>query len=77
MKTKVQKWGNSLAIRIPKSFATEIGLQKEAPVDISFNDGKLVISPLSDTLDEVLNRITEKNLHREVDTGSAAGNELW
>jgi antitoxin MazE len=33
MKTKVQKWGNSLALRIPKSFANEIGLRKETPVE--------------------------------------------
>ncbi|MFC1972103.1 AbrB/MazE/SpoVT family DNA-binding domain-containing protein [Chloroflexota bacterium] len=33
MKTRVQKWGNSLALRIPKSFATEVGLQRETSVD--------------------------------------------
>ncbi len=77
MITKLQKWGNSLAIRIPKSFASEIGLQKEAPVDISFNEGKLIISPISDTLDDLVGRITKNNLHKEVDTGPAVGDELW
>ncbi len=47
MKTRVQKWGNSLALRIPKSFADEVGLQKETPVEVSLADGKLVITPVT------------------------------
>ena len=45
MKTRVQKWGNSLALRIPKSFADEAGLQKETSVEISLADGKIVVTP--------------------------------
>lgn len=80
MKTCVQKWGNSLALRIPKSFASEVGLQKESPVEISLVDGKLVITPVtkpSPTLKQLLAKITKSNLHHEVDSGSAAGNEAW
>ncbi len=47
MKTRVQKWGNSLALRIPKSFANEVGLQRETSVEVSLADGKLVITPVS------------------------------
>jgi antitoxin component of MazEF toxin-antitoxin module len=42
MRTRVQKWGNSLALRIPKPLATEIGLRRNSPVDVSLVDGRLV-----------------------------------
>ncbi len=80
MKTRVQKWGNSLALRIPKSFAAEAGLHKEGPVDISLADGELVIRPLAEpklTLRQLLARVTKENLHHEVDTGHAVGKEVW
>ncbi|MFC1957266.1 AbrB/MazE/SpoVT family DNA-binding domain-containing protein [Chloroflexota bacterium] len=47
MKTRVQKWGNSLALRIPKPFATEVGLQRETTVEISLANGKLIITPIA------------------------------
>ncbi len=80
MRTRVQKWGNSLALRIPKSFAAEVGLQKEASVEISLADGKLVIRPVAEpklTLKQLLARVTKENSHHEVDTGPAVGKEAW
>jgi len=80
MKAHVQKWGNSLALRIPKSFANEIGLQKETPVEVSLADGKLVIAPIAKpkpTLEQLLAKVTEENLHHEVATGPAVGKETW
>ena len=80
MKTRVQKWGNSLALRIPKSFAIEIGLQRETSVEVSLADGKLVITPIAKpkpSLKQLLAKVTKENLHHEVDTGSAVGNETW
>jgi antitoxin MazE len=80
MKTRVQKWGNSLALRIPKSFADEVGLRKESSVEVSLIDGKLVITPVIKpklTLEQLLAKVTEENLHREIDTGLATGNETW
>ncbi len=80
MKTKVQKWGNSLALRIPKSFAGDAGLQKETAIDISLADGKLVITPIvkpKPTLKQLLNGINKRNIHHEVDSGQATGNEAW
>ena len=80
MITRVQKWGNSLALRIHKSFANEIGLKKETSVEVSLADGKLVITPVAKpelTLKQLLSKITKENLHNEVDTGCAAGNETW
>ena len=80
MKTRIQKWGNSLALRIPKSFADEVGIQKETAVEVSITEGKLVITPVTKpklTLKQLLANVTKENLHHEVDTGSAVGNETW
>jgi antitoxin MazE len=80
MKTRVQRWGNSLALRIPKAFATEVGIDDNAWVDISLVDGKLILIPLPEsilTLDDLLAGITDANIHAEYDTGMADGNEVW
>lgn len=80
MKTKVQKWGNSLALRIPKSFAAEILLQPDTEVELSMVKGKLVITPILETnysLEQLLENITDENIHAEVDTGASVGNEAW
>ena len=80
MKARIQKWGNSLALRIPKSFAAELQLEQGMLVDVSLHEGKLVVTPLRPpalTLEELLQGITPQNLHHEVDTGPAVGNEAW
>ncbi len=80
MKRRIQKWGNSLALRIPRSFAEEVGIEKETPVEVSIADGRLMITPLTGTeptLEQLLDRITPENLHQEVDAGAATGNEVW
>lgn len=80
MKTRMQKWGNSLAIRIPKAFATEVGLKEESEVDVSLKSGKLVVVPVEKpglTLKALLSQITEENVQREVDAGPATGREAW
>jgi antitoxin MazE len=80
MKTRVQRWGNSLAVRIPKSFAEEVGLHAESPVDLRLSEGMLVLDPAvvaAPTLDELLAGVTESNVHAEVTTGSPQGREAW
>lgn len=80
MKTRMKKWGNSLALRIPRSFAVEAGLEQNSPVEITLVDGKLVISPVKTpqlTLDELLDQVRDENLHHEVDSGPAVGGETW
>ncbi len=80
MKTRVQKWGNSLALRIPKSFAIEVGLQNDASVDVSLSNGKLIVVPIEKpdmTLKKLLSQVTPNNIHHEVDSGHAVGNEIW
>ena len=78
METRVQKWGNSLALRIPKPLAIQIGLEPNSPVELSLRGKELVIEPVTPSklkLDDLLSQVTEHNLHGEVDTGPAVGGE--
>ena len=80
MLTKVQKWGNSLALRIPKAFAADAQLVNDSFVEISLVEGQIIITPVvppSWTLEELLAGINKNNLHHEIDTGPAIGNEVW
>jgi antitoxin MazE len=78
MKTQVQRWGNSLAVRIPKVFASQMGVSENTTVELDLVDGVLILRPnTAPTLDELLADITEDNLHGEVDTGPAVGAEVW
>ena len=80
MLTKVQKWGNSLALRIPKAFAQDAQLENDSLVEISLVEGQIIVTPVeapSWTLEELLAGITKKNIHHEVDTGPSVGNEVW
>jgi antitoxin MazE len=79
MKTRVQKWGNSLALRIPKSFAAEAGLRADSAVELSLVEGALVIKGITapPTLEELLRGITNENLPGEWNTGPGVGKEVW
>jgi antitoxin MazE len=80
MKTRVQKWGNSLALRIPKSFAEEAGLRANSAVELSLVDGGLVVQsirPPAPTLEELLRGVTDDNIPGEWNTGPAVSKEIW
>jgi antitoxin MazE len=80
LETRVQKWGNSLALRIPRPLAAELGLKDSSPVRLSLRDGKLVIVPVTKpavSLESLLAQVTEENLHHEVNAGPSMGNEVW
>lgn len=80
MRVRVQKWGNSLALRIPRSFAVETALDPGSEVDLKLEGGRLVITPLHEPayrLDDLLARVTPENLHTETDTGPSVGDEVW
>ena len=80
MVTKIQKWGNSLGLRIPKSFAREANIEEGSSVDISLERDRLVIKPIRVTqykLSELLSKVTEDNRHEEISTGNALGKEVW
>jgi len=80
MQTKIQKWGNSLAVRIPKAFVKEAHVAYGTLVNLSVDDGKIVIEPHVEPeyrLDDLLNGVTRENLHTEAETGGAVGREIW
>ena len=80
MKTKIQKWGNSLAVRIPKIFVKEANIAYGSPATLEIDDGRIIITPSvapEYELNDLLNKITKKNIHAEVDTGIPIGQEAW
>jgi len=80
VKARVQKWGNSLGIRIPRALALEVNVAADSEVEISAKDGKILISPLRRrvvSLRDLLSKVTDSNLHEEVTTGRPLGKESW
>lgn len=80
MQTKVQRWGNSLGLRIPKSFAAEVQVEAGSTVDISVEDGALIVrsaAPHKYLLDDLLNEVTAENVHGETEWGEPTGRESW
>jgi len=80
MRTTVQKWGNSLAVRIPVSLSRETGINDGSSIDISVDDsGTIIIKPTTKkyVLSDLLKKINSSNLHDEVQTGDPIGNEVW
>ena len=80
MQTKIQKWGNSLAVRIPKPFVKEAHIAYGTSVDLSVDEGRIVITPTINQqyeLDDLLKGINKKNIHAEIHTGNAVGQEAW
>jgi antitoxin MazE len=80
MRTKIKRWGNSLAVRIPKLLADKAGLRVNSSVEISVFEGQIVIVPTAKkayTLAELLANFSEDQRHEVVDLGDAQGNEVW
>ena len=80
MRARVQKWGNSLGIRIPKAMAQEAAVAADSEVEITSKDGKIVISPLrrkSFSLRQLLSKVTAANIHGEIESGHPVGKENW
>jgi antitoxin MazE len=78
MEATVQKWGNSLGIRIPNLIVREFSLKNGSVVNINDNGNEIVIKPVRKSrLSEMLDEINEQNLHREVETTGPVGKEIW
>jgi antitoxin MazE len=80
MQTKIKKWGNSLALRIPKLLASDANLKINKTVDISIDEGNIIITPISEkeySLGKLLKGISKNNLHGEIGTGASVGKEIW
>jgi antitoxin MazE len=80
MLAKVQKWGNSLGLRIPRAFAADARLEPGSVVDVSLERGGLMVRPVRRkkyALADLLKGIAKRNLHGEVATGDPVGREVW
>jgi len=80
MRAKIQKWGNSLAVRLPKAITEKAGLVIADEIDIDVEGaGKVVLLPRiwkEYLLEELLTGITPANLHDEMDFGAPQGREM-
>jgi antitoxin MazE len=77
---EIRKWGNSLALRIPKETAADVGLTEKSLVVVTRLNKTILISPVKQkkqTLDQILTKITPGNRHGEIETGKPVGNEAW
>lgn len=75
----VSRWGNSLAVRIPKPLAEQAGLHEGAAVEMTMADGALVVRAQGPVyrLDELVKRISPTNRHKDTSTGKPQGRETW
>jgi len=79
MKATIQKWGNSLAIRIPRNITKDTKVAEGSNIDIMVENGNIVLSPRKKeySLKELLKNITNENIHSEISTGDQIGGEIW
>lgn len=75
----IAKWGNSLALRLPRHIVQGAGLTEGAPVEVSVQDGALLVTPVRKKykLAELLALMQEEHRHGEVDWGEPRGQEVW
>jgi antitoxin MazE len=76
---RVTRWGNSLAVRIPKTLAEQADIGEGSEVELGVADGVLTVRSRrrSYRLQELVDRITAENRHDEVDWGAPEGKEVW
>ena len=80
MQVRVQKWGNSLAVRIPKPLAEDAEVKEGTVLNLAVSEGKVIAVPVRKkkfSLKQMLAQVKRKNLHAEVDSGSPVGREIW
>ena len=80
MRAAIRKWGNSAAVRIPSAVLRTARIGLDEAVDVREESGRIVIEPVRGKeyrLADMVEGITSKNLHREVDFGGATGTEAW
>ena len=80
MHVRVRKWGNSLAVRIPKPLAEDAEVKEGTVLNLAVSGGKVVATPVQEkklSLRQLLAEVNSKNLHAEVDSGRSVGREVW
>lgn len=79
VRTRIKKWGNSFALRIPRSFADKAGVVAGSEVDLFVRRGDLIVRPFRRRrirLSQLLRQMTPNNIHAEVDAGVPVGREF-
>ena len=80
MHVRIQKWGNSLTVRIPKPLAKDAKIKEGSILNVMISGGTIVATPAGKkklSLKQLLAKVNRKNFLAEVDLGSPSGNELW
>jgi antitoxin MazE len=79
MRAQIGKWRNSLAVRIPGTYAKDLDLKEGMDLDVSLVEGGILLrpNPKEYTLQELVSRITPENTHQETNWGHALGREAW
>lgn len=79
MELAIAKWGNSLALRLPRHIANDANLTEGAPVELTVKDGTVVVTPVRRKyrLDDLLAQMNEENSHPEIEWGGPQGDEVW
>lgn len=80
MTTKIKKWGNSLALRIPKNITSDFNLKEGSQVKIGLDKKGIILKPLKSKklkLVDLVNKITPANKHKDFFKDKRAGKEIW
>ncbi len=83
MNTTITAWGNSLGVRIPKSYANDLGIEKGSDIEIVRTGNFLVLKPRKEkkrnkyNIEDLAKGMNTKNQHSEVDWNEPVGNEVW
>lgn len=78
MNSKVQAWGNSLGVRIPKYIAEKMNFKAGVSVNIELDENKIVITPeKNESLDDMVAKINKNNMHENIFDFDPVGKEVW
>lgn len=77
MRVRVQRWGNSAAVRLPAAALRDAGMLVGQSLELRVEEGRLVLEPASERLDDLLARMTPENQHGSALEGPAVGAEAW
>lgn len=79
IRSRIVKWGNSQAVRIPKKVLDQARLREGEELEIRVEAGRITLEALNSglTLEALVSRITPENQHHELDWGKPVGKEVW
>lgn len=75
MTLKIVRWGNSAALRIPRTILNQLSTEIGRDLDVKMDGGRLVLEPVKPSLSQLLSQITPENRHSEL-VATIKGNEL-